>query len=554
MVCGVYRSCIDRAWDDPDSYRVTDDEHTRLAEAFSRGFTTAYLTGERGNAMMSYTRPNNRGVAVGRVLRIRGGRVELALSRDIGKGDVLEFWTGRGRQVLTVGEMQDEDGDTVLHAPADERPNMVVPFPVAPGDRIFRVRNAELGSEVRQGSFPGVPRALAFTVRVRRGAPLELHVSDDEGNAGSAQGKVVEAARTKAITPEEVAEHIGRLGNTAYSVASMEVDLDEGVGLGFSQLHRIRREAIADYEARILASWTCRGPAPASGRIPPDARECGDMPSGKPEVAAIVCDVDTLEAAVGAGAQVLYIPDDAFGDLAGSLASVPLEVAVHRLLPTVIRDHQWDDLDREGGLLVYPVVADDAATVAELARRGADVEAGPHVNVLNRDALLQARALGARRLWLSPELSLAQIGSLGDLRVLPLSVTVYGRQELMVTEHCVLQALGDCSRDCRSCTRRATPHMLRDRKGYGFPVTTDLQSRSHVHNSVPLDIIPQVPQLSRHAVSRFIVDARLLSAEETRRALERLVGAVGGRGTGASDGPLVRDEGTTTGHLFRGVL
>lgn len=96
--------------------------------------------------------------------------------------------------------------------------------------------------------------------------------------------------------------------------------------------------------------------------------------------------------------------------------------------------------------------------------------------------------------------------------------------------------------------------MLRDRKGYGFPVTTDLQSRSHVHNSVPLDIIPQVPQLSRHAVSRFIVDARLLSAEETRRALERLVGAVGGRGTGASDGPLVRDEGTTTGHLFRGVL
>ncbi len=554
IVCGVYRSCIDRAWEDPESYQVTDDEHTRLAEAFSRGFTTAYLEGERGNAMMSYTRPNNRGIAVGRVLRIRGGRVGLTLTRDIGTGDVLEFWTRRGKQVLTVEEMQDEMGDALLHAPVDVHPSMVVPFPVAPGDRVFRVRNAGLRSGVRQGAFPGVTRPLAFTVRVRKGMPLELRVADREGNVGTARGKVIEAARTKAVTSKEVAEHIGRLGNTAYTVASMEVDLDEGVGLGFSQLHRVRREAIADYEARILAPWTGREPGPVPDHPSPFAQGRGDAVHGKPEAAAIVSCAETLEAAVGAGARVLYIPDDAFGDLADRFGSVPFEVTVHRLMPTVIHDRQWDVHDREGGLLTYPVVADDAATLARLAGGGAAVEAGPHVNVFNRDSLLQTKALGARRLWLSPELSLAQIEELGSLRVLPLTLTVYGRQELMVTEHCVLQALGDCRRACGDCTRRAGSFMLRDGKGYGFPVTTDLQSRSHIHNSVPLDIIPQVPQLARCMVSRFVVDARLLSGEETRRALMRLVDALHGCGSDTSASPLVRDEGTTTGHLFRGVL
>ena len=43
-----------RSWADDPSVRATDDERRALAEAFSRGFTTAYLEGKRGNDIMSY--------------------------------------------------------------------------------------------------------------------------------------------------------------------------------------------------------------------------------------------------------------------------------------------------------------------------------------------------------------------------------------------------------------------------------------------------------------------------------------------------------------------
>ena len=74
LVTGVYRAAVDRASHEADGFEVRDGEVAVLKEAFSRGFTEAYLLGERGNDMMSYARPNNRGVLVGRVAKVRVDR------------------------------------------------------------------------------------------------------------------------------------------------------------------------------------------------------------------------------------------------------------------------------------------------------------------------------------------------------------------------------------------------------------------------------------------------------------------------------------------------
>ena len=101
-VTGAYREALDRAWEDTASYRATEHEKRELAEAFSRGFTTAFLTGERGNAMMGYKRPNNRGVAVGRVAGFGNGLVRVNATEELHVGDLLEVWTTKGRVTYTV--------------------------------------------------------------------------------------------------------------------------------------------------------------------------------------------------------------------------------------------------------------------------------------------------------------------------------------------------------------------------------------------------------------------------------------------------------------------
>lgn len=100
-----------------------------------------------------------------------------------------------------------------------------------------------------------------------------------------------------------------------------------------------------------------------------------------------------------------------------------------------------------------------------------------------------------------------------------------GAQELMVTEHCMLMSQGPCDENCAECPRRKSPHVLKDRKGYEFPVVTDAMGRSHLYNAVELDIASSMPELLAAGISSYMVDATLMNAEETAHAVGRAIRA-----------------------------
>ena len=85
---------------------------------------------------MSYQRPNNRGVPVGKMAAGRGGKLVLEGSKRLFPGDVVEFWTRRGHEALTLSEGHfDDNGALRPFAPS-------ALSGVAVGDRVFRVRSA----------------------------------------------------------------------------------------------------------------------------------------------------------------------------------------------------------------------------------------------------------------------------------------------------------------------------------------------------------------------------------------------------------------------------
>lgn len=91
-VVNVYRHAFDRLYKNgADNYEPTKKEITRLEEAFSRGFTTAYMEGHRGNEIMSYKRPNNRGINIGRVSGITSTKLFIDTKQKLNVGDVLEI-------------------------------------------------------------------------------------------------------------------------------------------------------------------------------------------------------------------------------------------------------------------------------------------------------------------------------------------------------------------------------------------------------------------------------------------------------------------------------
>lgn len=572
-VTRVYRSVLDRLYDWidiqledsvgfddldwADAPRATVQDLQDLSDAFSRGFTTAYLEGERGNDMMGYSRPNNRGSFAGRVTSVKGSRVEIDPALKLVKGDLIEFWTSKGHVLHEVDELDVlKNGHVVVK----------VERPLGKGDRVFRVRSAEAAFDDRDQD-PRVP--IEAKVRMRIGEPLkiELAARDPWSQATdleprtievSAEGDLIEPARTKSVTVEEVVEHIDRLGSTPFTLASIDVDLDKGVGIGFSTLHKLRARACEQLEAALLAPFHDR----VLEKVPArhfDAR----IRKGSCKVAVLATNPACARAAKRAGADLIYVPVHNYrrgqsiiaGQVSGTAEQAGYPKQCIPVMPIVAHD---GDEDRRNGFDVWkrvkedkPVLVQNLGQIVHAKELGAQVEVGPFLPLTNRYDMQIAHDMGVQRIWLSPELMLRQIEELGEVSPVPLGFTIIGQTELMVTEHCLLMSQGPCNQDCAQCARRKSPHYLKDRKGYELPVITDVLGRSHLYNAVELDVAHAAPELIAAGISAFMVDTTLMNVDQVSKKVARAVRA---RDIALKSGDKVsRADGTTTGHLFRGV-
>lgn len=564
-VTSVYRAVLDRvlAWRAQgcvgEAPRANDDEQRALAEAFSRGFTTAYLEGERGNDIMSYGRPNNRGVFVGRVASAKGGVATVAAERELVRGDVLEFWTNKGHFAYTLDSVElDREGNVRV---SPERP-------VGKGDRVFRVRSAAAAFE--DDAFePRVPIVGRAVLKIGESLRVEFSLAPRAAVRASAasealavaEGEVVEAARTKPVSADDVRAHIDRLGQTPFTIERLDIDLDDGVGVGFSQLHRVRAAAL-DELVDLLLEGDCNRALPrvAVRETPQPAR-----PKGL-RIAAWATNPACARAAKRAGADIIYVPALHYkrGEavVAGQRsqtaeqAGYPKQAVV--ALPTIEHDlvpgTREMALDFDAWRYVKPgkpVLVENLGALVRAVELGAQVEVGPHIPVTNELSLATAANLGAQRVWLSPELTLGQIADLAEDSPVELGLTVIGSQELMVTEHCLLMSQGPCDQDCDACPRRKSPHYLRDRKDFEFPVVTDALGRTHLYNAVQLDVVHALPDLISAGLTALMVDTTLMNVEQTTQAVARVVRA---RNVANSSGSAIaKTPGTTSGHLFRGV-
>lgn len=655
------------------------DARDRLEAVFSRGFTEAYLTGDRDNSIMSYQRPNNRGAALGRVRNITQGALTVATDTPLAPGDMLEVWTSRTNVMVEVpSDFDQRKGAAVVPLPADHddpskfdqtskpngknhrgqnqqrgqdgsqgrhrshnqdhnqghnqnhnqshgpnrRESRTEYSHIHKGDRVFRVRSA-------QAAFTDDDRnpriSVACDVRMHIGEPLEIsfsladdgspvarrlfaeasHIPSQGGSPilpfedrpsivqATATGAMVEAARTRPVSVDDVVEHVGRMGQTPFKLASIDVDMDADVGIGFSQLHHVRAEALEKLADSLRALHESIKPAnkpvgattkgvqtgnavdPASPAVPAKA-----IPA-TPLIYVLTPNPDAARAAKRAGANAVCVPAANYkrgqAVCAGVLTPDPKQAGYPKdaILAMPAIDHDACGDSREAALSTDiwehvcegdRVVVDSIGSLYKALELGARPEIGPSLPVTNPSTAELMSAFGAERIWLSPELNLAQIAAItsaarasnpNSTTIAPtpqtgFGVKIYGAQELMVTEHCLLMSAGECAQQCATCARRRIPYALRDRKGFDFPIVSDALGRSHLFNSVNLDNINSIGELIEAGVGAFMIDATLMDVEQTAQVTGRFVRALD---DALSHRPAHnKEQRATTGHLHRGVL
>lgn len=554
--------------------------HRRLRRAFNRDFTNSYLDDRSDNDMMSYERSNNRGELVGTVLSAKdlggikvrrggsnGGRdrlrskscaeVRIHLTAPVGKGDLLEIRPiDDPVQFLTTHAEQDaKAGETICCKTAR---------PMAEGCPVRVIRSQAALDEAARVSKGSIVRRRAIRAQVvaHVGQPFTIELSCEDGLASvRVSGFIVEKARTKAVSAEDLKTHVGRLGQTPFEAIAIEVELDEDCGMSFSSVHALRTEACNLLESKILEPYATERraqllmPLPSRREISArpqsyEAQHPSKAESSMPEICALVSDVASAEEALLAGATRLYATADTLLEVERTQQQWPQDCVPRVWLDEICREKDHDRLDS----FVQKDCVCAVGNVSELAlaqERGAWPEIRPCIPVHNESAVRALEAAGAQAFWFSPELTIEELSHLAHSAQVPSGLLVWGRTRAMTSEHCVLQVAHACIHDCEHCKLRTQKLSLKDKDGSLLPVRSDAQGRSRIYAARPLDATPHMAELLDAGLERFLVDGTLLSAQELGAAVRRTVQALNRAKHGEK--ALERAAGASCGHLFERI-
>jgi putative protease len=560
-VVSAYREALDELGsDESDAERVAAKyrRDMKLSRAFNRDFTHAYLDGASGNDMMSYERSNNRGQLVGEVIQSTGNQVWVRTEYELGKGDLLELRPiADPSKFLTCLVDRDVPKDGVVICKVKRF------MPAGTPARVLRSQAALDAVSAIKNKDHVAKRPVDVHIECKLGRPFSVTLETADGISATATGEVVEAAKTKELTPQDVVSHVCRLGTTAFAPRSAGIDIDRGCGMSFSAIHDVRAQAAEALEADILAARETR-----SASSLPSVREWverGESLSGrgttyeerlsKAEVCAVVSDPDAARAAFAAGVDRVYATTDALsGETLWGYEPIDSEWpdGVVPLLDEVCREADVERIDRfiQPG---HPCVVNNISELAQAQQTGAPFEVGIGIPVHNAHSARAFEACGAEALWIGPEVSLSDLRQFGPGACVPIVATVWGHNRTMTSEHCVLQVAGKCIDDCENCALRAQKLYLRNIDDRELPVATDIHGRSRIWWSEPLDAVPEIAELLEAGATRFVVDGTIVDADAVAREVGRAKAELEAIRAGASMRPE-REAGANSGHLHAGVM
>ncbi|MDR3270566.1 MAG: DUF3656 domain-containing protein [Peptococcaceae bacterium] len=592
-VIRLYRQALNHLTDlDADAdHLLTPEEQRQLAQIFNRDFSTAYLNENPGAALMSYHRPNNRGLRLGRVLRGEQGQMVVKLENELRVGDGIEVWNNRGREGVNVERIfltEEEQGQRSLHSAEQADPGQTVQLLfngwVNPGDRVFKTHDALLIREAQSSYQEG---------HERRKRPLRLRLSGQigeqlclEASSGTQCERVfsssaAQAAVNRPLTRETALRQLSRLGTTPFLLQECETELSGDLMIPISELNDMRRRVV---EALLRPKHHL---APVAQAV--FQQRCSDWRAVVwqtrqrtargvlPALSVAVSSLANLKAGVQAGARRIVFGGEHWRSREGlDFADVQRALAYCQNYgaqgiwrwPHILSQEEsalWNKrLTQVAQWAERPAIMVANLGALEMVRTvdpDWPLELDYPLNIFNALSVAYCLEQGVRNITLSPELSRAQIAQLASWPAT--EILVFGDMKMMVSEYCLLgSTLGgkqgeQCSQPCRR-----QPYTLQDRLRLNFPLETDHSCRMHLFNSKTLNLYPVLDDVAGLGVKRI----RLELVRATERQIRWIIPLFDERWTALMNHPQAKPteqkidwesyypEGFTKGHYYRGVV
>ena len=432
---------------------------------------------------------------------------EIRLDSPLNQNDIIRI-DHEGEDVsLSVVRLYDSEGRLINKS--DDVCRIKIKERLSTGDVVYKTKDylfykeleAELDKEYRRF-------ALNMKVYAYPGAHLIIDAESQGIQYLYESDEILEEAEKNPTGEEQVIKQLGRLGDTIFTLGSVEFE-ECGAFIPVKLLNGARRRIVQELYQLKLEKKQRRIKTPS-------AKQKIAFPQKKPYLTASVTTRRQYDICRACGIEEVYFDN-----------------VVRRNQNTYEKKDGQLLIGGYGGICYYrntnPFVTDYS------------------LNVVNAESCRTLHLLGAKRVTLSYEMNKKDIRALLDAYLAEnggypsLEMIVYGRAPLMFTKYCPLKKMNQCG----SC--RTKSYELQDEYG-AFPVLSHEDCTTTILNGKILNLLDEMPSIE--GIEAFRLNFTVESAQEVesivRSALRKL--------EGTCDESLFNRQTDTRGHFNKEIL
>ena len=529
-----YREAIDSVYNKKKIDIVSKKK--MLNQLFNReGFSKAYLRGNIGRDMMAYNCPKNTGVFLGKVAK----DYTIKLEKDLRCQDGVRT-DNSGFTVTNIIKGKEKvkeafKGDVVK----------LIPSKYKPGDLVYVTSDSKLLSELQKNyeDIYGVKLPLTINVKVSPGEKLYISTNYD-GQNFEVYGDMVEVASNKPVDRDLLIKNLGKLGDTPFKLEGVEFEKFEDGFLRVSSINSARRDLIE----KIMYHIETRDRREI---IQSDFTEKKSFSQHKFNDEYLICvkSQEQLEAALDFIKENPEKLPALAVDIFQKGSNINLETVSYKnlylVVPNIIKSEfeQVVNIVQKHLSRIRGIVTANLGIV-NIFKDKTSIIGDYKLNIINSegykfyDRFTDMSAL-------SVELNSREMFDLAKRLKTPSQVVIYGKYELMISEYCVIgstfgtrSAESGCSYGCFK-----DRFVLKDRMNEEFLVKTDRYCRSHIYNTVAVNLVPYIKEFKKNNINNFRVDFIDESYDDTKAILNYILNGE----------ELKLKENYTRGHYKRGI-
>jgi putative protease len=440
---------------------------------------------------------------------------------------------------------------------------------IRPGDWVWRTHDPDLDKAAKpftHASQPVMKRPLSIQATAHEGQPLKLVWTLDEQphiTVTVASPEPLPAARNQALSPDFAREQLGRLGNTPFELAHLDLDVNGRPFAPSSLLNTLRREAVEKLQALQNAPSTIHLNNPAAILNTVLTQTINHLPSTinhsnhSPLLHLLIRTPEQLEAAIAqrpASITLDYLDLYGLRPAVEQVQAAGLEARVAS--PRILKP----DEQRIVNFLLRldcPILVRSTGLLQALQGQETQLLHGDFslnaANALTAHTFFQ---MGLARLAPTHDLNAAQITALASaVDPAQVEVVVYHHLPVFHTEHCVFCRFlsdGTSYKDCGTpCERHKVA--LRDVHGRSHPVMADVGCRNTVFGAEAQTGAAHLPAWLEAGIVHYRLEFVHETAVQVTQITEAFQLMLAGKTTSAGlNGRLrqIAPQGITEGSLF----